>query len=614
MAGRLFSLFLISFGLTLVDLWAEGDQALEVSRGSVELLLLSEYETIGLDAVESDSGILLGLEVQIEPGWYFSWKSLDKENAEPSIVWNLPEGFKIMPLDHEKPKRYQFLGLESYGYPDSVVFLYRLYPSNDVVVGDQVDLSADVEWLLCSNVCQPGSERVSLSLEVDTEDVLSEASERLNREEQSIFKQTSTFEERILNMGFWGWILLAFLGGVLLNLMPCVLPVLSIKLLSLIEGAQEGRSRRIFSGFCYTAGSVFAFSVLAILLFVLRSLGESIGWGFQLQNPYFVVFLVALFFLVGLNLFGVFEVGTSLIGLGAQSGSKGSVGWSSFLMGVLVAIVGAPCIGPFLGAVSGLALQLDPFSGVLIFAVLGLGLAFPFLSIALIPSWIRFIPKPGGWMLTFRRIMGLFMFLSVAFLLWVIGQSAGLSWVFMLLSLLSGLFVFAWALGQWGSINQPRLIRGCVTVAALGAFILVVVLGGQSLSKRYSASQIQNDEVKSLEWWQPWSSEGVEQALAEGRPVFIDFTADWCLICQSNKVFVLNTKKTQALFDRHSILPLRADWTLKDEAIAQALESYGRSGVPVYVLLSPQGGIKILPQTLTYKVLKRNIESLLQPK
>lgn len=614
MAGRFFSLFLISFGLTLVDLWAEGDQALEVSRGSVELLLLSEYETIGLDAAESDSGILLGLEVQIEPGWYFSWKSLDKENAEPSIVWDLPEGFKIMPLDHEKPKRYQFLGLESYGYQDSVVFLYQLYPSNDVVVGDQVDLSADVEWLLCSNVCQPGSKRLSLSLEVGAVGILSEASERLNREEQSLFKQTLSFEERILNMGFIGWMALAFLGGVLLNLMPCVLPVLSIKLLSLIEGAQEGRSRRIFSGFCYTAGSVFAFSVLAILLFVLRSLGESIGWGFQLQNPYFVVFLVALFFLVGLNLFGVFEVGTSLIGLGAQSGSKGSVGWSSFLMGVLVAIVGAPCIGPFLGAVSGLALQLDPFSGVLIFAVLGLGLAIPFLWIALIPSCIRFIPKPGGWMLTFRRIMGLFMFLSVAFLLWVIGQSAGLSGVFMLLSLLSGLFVFAWALGQWGSINQPRLIRGCVTVAAFGAFILVVVLGGQSLSKRYSASQIQNDEVKSLEWWQPWSSEGVEQALAEGRPVFIDFTADWCLICQSNKVFVLNTKKTQALFDRHSILPLRADWTLKDEAIAQALESYGRSGVPVYVLLSPQGGIKILPQTLTYKVLKRNIESLLQPK
>ena len=327
-----------------------------------------------------------------------------------------------------------------------------------------------------------------------------------------------------------------------------------------------------------------------------------------------MVFLVALFFLVGLNLFGVFEVGTSLIGLGAQSGTKSSVGWSSFLMGVLVAIVGAPCIGPFLGAVSGLALQLDPFSGVLIFAVLGLGLAFPFLWIALIPSWIRFIPKPGGWMLTFRRIMGLFMFLSVAFLLWVIGQSAGLSGVFILLSLLSGLFVFAWALGQWGSIYQPRLIRECVTVVAFGAFILVVVLGGQSLTKRYSTSQIQNEEVKSLEWWQPWSSERVEEALAEGRPVFIDFTADWCLICQSNKVFVLNTKKTQALFDRHLILPLRADWTLKDEAIAQALDSYGRSGVPVYVLLSPQGGIKILPQTLSYKVLKRNIESLLQPK
>ena len=176
MAGRFFSLFFLSFGLTLVDhLWAEGDQALEVSRGSVELFLLSEYETLGIDAVESESGFLLGLEVQIESGWHFSWKSFDKENAEPSIVWDIPEGFKIMPLAHKKPKRYEFLGLESYGYQDSVVFLYRLYPSNDVVVGDRVDLSADVEWLLCSNLCQPGSERVSLSLEVGAEGVLSKA-------------------------------------------------------------------------------------------------------------------------------------------------------------------------------------------------------------------------------------------------------------------------------------------------------------------------------------------------------------------------------------------------------------------------------------------------------
>ena len=615
MAGRFFSLFFLSFGLTLVDhLWAEGDQALEVSRGSVELLLFSEYETMGIDSVESESGFLLGLEVQIESGWHFSWKSFDKENPEPSIVWDIPEGFKIMPLAHKKPKRYEFLGLESYGYQDSVVFLYRLYPSNDVVVGDRVDLSADVEWLLCSNICQPGSERVSLSLEVGAEGVLSKASELLNREEHTLFKQTPSFEERILNMGFIGWMALAFLGGVLLNLMPCVLPVLSIKLLSLIEGGQEGRSRRIFSGFCYTAGSVLSFSFLAILLFTLRSFGESIGWGFQLQNPYFLVFLVALFFLVGLNLFGVFEVGTRLIALGGKQGSKGSVGWTSFLMGVLVAIVGAPCIGPFLGAVSGLALQLDPFSGVLVFAVLGLGLAFPFLLIALIPSWIRFLPKSGGWMLTFRKIMGLFMFLSVAFLLWVISQSTGFSGVFMLLSLLLGLFVCVWVMGQWGSINQPQLIRAGVTALAFCAFILVVVLGGQSLSKRYRASQIQSAEVKSLEWWQPWSSERVEQALSEGRFVFIDFTADWCLICQSNKVFVLNTKKTQALFERYSILPLRADWTLKDEAIARALESYGRSGVPLYVLLSPDGGIKILPQTLSYKVLKQNMELLLQAK
>lgn len=633
MHRRILSILLFSIGCSVGMLFAQvtkaagmGADASAPVEGSadppVTLTLLSERGSIDPDSLEAEAGVLIGLEVKIDTGWYFSWQSLEKADAEPTIAWQLPEGFRIESLPQQKPKPYRYLGLESYGYEGEVVFLYRLYPMQKWSEGDVITLTANVEWLLCSDVCIPGSQSLELSLVVAGDRMPSgvevEVAERLKHLEQVLLRQAVmdaerlSFEERILNLGLFGWLFLAFIGGLLLNLMPCVLPVLSIKLVSLIQSVDGEASKRVQSGVFYSLGAILAFIVLAGLLFTLRAIGESIGWGFQLQNPYFIVFLVGLFFVIALNLFGVFELGTSWMALGAKQAPKSSGIWASFATGVLAAIVGAPCIGPFVGGVSALALQLDLFTGVAIFAMLGFGLAFPFFILALFPRWIQWLPKPGPWMLSFKRFMGVLMLLSTGFLIWVVGRSAGFYGILYLCVWLLVLGFSIWTLGRWGSFAQAKALRLAMLSLAMGVFILGVVLSGQAVAERYKASQIDRRVTPSSEgFWKVWSPDLVEKSLLEGRPVFIDFTADWCLICQSNKVFVLNTKKTKALLDRYNVLPLVADWTLRDEAISDALASYGRSGVPLYILLSPEGRIERLPQNLSYGILKQRLEALL---
>jgi thiol:disulfide interchange protein len=640
---RLSSLMLLLWGCSLGSPSAQTVQPVDLeTQPNVNLALIVEQTTFDFEELDFEAGLLIGLEVQVDEGWYFSWKSLEKAEGMPSITWHLPEGFRIETLPQPKPKPYRYLGLKSYGYTGKVLFLYRLYPpmemEMDLEKGVERTLSADVEWLLCSNVCIPGSERLDLSLvfqkgagagagvaTVPTEVNLPVA-EEMKRLEQSLLAKADrlNFEEQILNWGLAGWLFLAFLGGLFLNLMPCVLPVLSIKLVALIQSAESSSFKRMQSGVCYTLGSVIAFIFLAVVLFTLRGLGESVGWGFQLQNPFFLVFLATLFFVIALNLFGVFELGMSLVALGAGAKSSASASGSesgsdlgagtSFATGILVAVVGAPCIGPFLGAVSGLALQLDVITGSLIFALLGLGLAFPFLIIALFPRTIQWLPKPGAWMLNFKRFMGGLMLLSTGFLVWVVAQTAGLNGLIYLGVLFAGLYVSAMILGHYQSLTQPKAIRVATLCFVMLSFALGVFLAGQAITRYYDLSQKDRFELLAKDdFWQPWTPKRVESALLARRPVFIDFTADWCLICQANKVFVLNTKKTKALFESYNVLPLVADWTLKDAAISEALEGYGRSGVPLYVLLTPNGTVTILPQNLSHSLLKQQFEKGLLP-
>ncbi|WP_338768838.1 thioredoxin family protein [Massilia sp. METH4] len=385
-------------------------------------------------------------------------------------------------------------------------------------------------------------------------------------------------------------LLFAFLGGALLNLMPCVFPVLSLKVFHLVQHKEE-RARAVAGGIAYTAGAVLSFVALAGLLLALRAGGAELGWGFQLQSPVFVGVLAALFTLIGLNLAGVFQFGGVLPGSLAGYRARHPV-VDDALSGVLAVAVASPCTAPFMGAALGVALTEPAPQALAIFAVLGLGMAAPYLAVALVPALGRLLPRPGAWMARFKVLMAFPMFATVVWLLWVLGQQTSIDAMAGMAASLVALAFACWTIGT------PVASRG--TRAALATAGLVVLAGAvYSVWPLLKAEPAQASAQASGDW-APWSAEAVSQARAAGKPVFIDFTAAWCITCQFNKRTVLNDAQLLKDFGAKDVVLLRADWTRRDPAITQQLAQLGRSGVPVYVLYGPKDGQpQVLSEVLT---------------
>lgn len=592
----------------------------QAEQSLIEVQLLSERTGISSRNLEPKKGQLIGLKIQLEAGWHLSWDNYEGNKSEPSIQWDLPSGFTLEPIVIPKPEAYSFMGLASEGYKDTVLLLYRLSPPIDsleqqTIEREAISVVANIRWLLCKDICIPGETQAVLELSIADKSQATEHTTELNEvltgSQLSLeTKETLNFEAQVLSFGLLGWLGLAFLGGLILNLMPCVLPVLSIKLMSLFESAHQDQRKILLHGCMYALGTVSSFIILALLLFTLRSLGESVGWGFQLQDPYFVTFLIALFFLIGMNMIGVFEVGLSLVGIGAKASSKQSSSWASLGTGILATIAGAPCVGPFIGGVSGLALQADLWTGLSVFGFMGLGMASPFLLCAGFPNLLKCLPKPGPWMQVFRQIMGMLLIGSAAFLVWVVQQSTGNTGLLYLLCFLVLIALSGWIYGRWGSSNYLNPYRNLVSILAA-----LLVLGGflgvsQNIAKLYGESMNTVNNAAE-DTWASWSEDAVDEVLSNGRIAFVDFTASWCLICQSNKVLVLRTPETAALFEKYKVVPFTADWTLRNSEITRALESYKRSGVPLYLFLTPEGGRKVLPQNLSHAIIEDELLKLL---
>ncbi|HLL12650.1 MAG TPA: thioredoxin family protein [Rubrivivax sp.] len=388
---------------------------------------------------------------------------------------------------------------------------------------------------------------------------------------------TETAQQSLPSLGLA--LLFALAGGLLLNLMPCVFPVLSLKVMGFATHAQAGHRRSLLAGgLAYTAGVVLSFVALAGLLLALRAGGEQIGWGFQLQSPVVVAVLAALFTLIGLNLAGVFEFGSLLPSSLAAARLRHPL-FDSALTGVLAVAVASPCTAPFMGASLGLAVTLPAVQALSVFAALGLGMALPYLAASAWPPLARALPRPGAWMAHFKTLMAFPMFATVVWLVWVLGQQTGIDGAAALLVLLLALAFAAWALG---SPALGRHARRGFSVAALLLGAGALFWAGPALRQEAVASSATGSEV-----WQPWSSEKVSNAQAAGRPVFVDFTAAWCVTCQFNKRTTLADADVQAAFAQRQVLLLRADWTRRDAAISAELARLGRSGVPVYALYSP---------------------------
>ncbi|AAF38858.1 thiol:disulfide interchange protein [Chlamydia pneumoniae TW-183] len=402
-------------------------------------------------------------------------------------------------------------------------------------------------------------------------------------------------------------LIMAFLGGVLLNIMPCVLPLVTLKVYGLIKSAGEHRSSVIANGLWFTLGVVGCFWGLAGVAFILKVLGHNIGWGFQLQEPMFVATLIIVFFLFALSSLGLFEMGTMFANLGGKlqssemkSSNNKAVG--AFFNGILATLVTTPCTGPFLGSVLGLVMSLSFLQQLLIFTAIGLGMASPYLVFSVFPKMLSVLPKPGGWMSTFKQLTGFMLLVTVTWLVWIFGSETSTTSVVVLLGGLWLAGLGAWILGRWGTPVSPKKQRVCASLlffAFLGGAISV-----SGLASHYFAEPQQTVSVNEDSLWQPFSLEKLAQLRAQGRPVFVNFTAKWCLTCQMNKP-VLYGDAVQKMFETHGIVTLEADWTRKDPGITEELARLGRASVPSYVYYPGDNSAPVvLPEKITQNLLE----------
>ena len=402
-----------------------------------------------------------------------------------------------------------------------------------------------------------------------------------------------------------GWLtalLLAFVGGMVLNLMPCVFPVLSIKLLSLTQhGSAASHPARALRrhALAYSVGVVLSFLALAALLLALRAAGSAIGWGFQLQEPGVVFVLALLFFTLGLNLMGVFEFGGWLpSGLAAWRDRRPAI--DAFAAGVLAVVAASPCTAPFMGAALGYAITQAPAVGLSVFAALGLGMALPYAALVLLPGWRARLPRPGAWMLRLKQALAFPMFLTVVWLLWVLGQQTGIDGAAKALIALLALGFVVWLLSgpARGAVAQGRRWGRRAVAALVLVGVGVWSWPGAGLPAGTAAASVPAPgSVEAA--WAPYDEAVISERLAAGRPVFVDFTAAWCVSCQVNKRLVLHTASTMQAFAQAQVVLMRADWTQRDPSITDALARLGRNGVPVYVLLRPGREPLLLPEILT---------------
>lgn len=686
-------------------------------------------------AVEPGGKVWLGIHLEQDEGWHTYWKNPGDAGLPTSVSWQLPEGFSVSALLWPAPHRYVEAGdLVTYGYEGHALLMAEL--TVPATASGAVAISADVDWLMCKELCVPGSQSVELTLQVggtappvpaaDTT-LFAEARSRLPRAEIDGIRWTRALELSPLPTGQrahavvavdgladpvatdWTWfpeyreqlfaaeatarvedgrlllavpltvaaeagpgridwggvlelaregaaplfldvaipievaaegaavqadptglvaaalgagnlssvpapvggnllyyLLLALAGGVILNVMPCVLPVLSLKVMSFVHHAGEHRSVQFRLGLMFTAGVLASFLALALVVIGLQAAGELVGWGFQFQNPAFVVVMAAVVFAFGLSLFGVYEI-ILPVQIGGSGGRKGAYA-ESFLNGVLATALATPCTAPLLGSALGFAFS-QPASVILgIFLTAGLGLSLPYLLLSLNPGWLRFVPKPGAWMDRFKQFMGFLLMATLIWLLWVLGQQVGLD---ALASVMAFLLVVGFALWLYGSmltLSSSNLRRTVVWVV-----VLALVTGAwiQFVSDRVGADAVASHGARTGHGDATvFSVETLEAEVAAGKTVFIDFTAAWCMTCKVNERTVIQSDDVQQTLADLGVVTLVGDWTNRDETITRVLRQYGRSGVPFYAVF-PAGRLDepiVLPEVITRSLLIEALE------
>ncbi|MBF2066287.1 MAG: thioredoxin family protein [Calothrix sp. C42_A2020_038] len=401
-------------------------------------------------------------------------------------------------------------------------------------------------------------------------------------------------------------LLLAFIGGIILNLMPCVFPVLSIKALSIAQKSQASIKQVRLEALAFMAGVLTSFGAVGGTLLILRSLGEQIGWGFQLQSPVFVTLMAYLMFAVGLSLSGVFIFGAALMGVGQSLVSRsGYLG--EFFTGIFATLIATPCTAPFMATAIGVALTQPPLIAIAIFEVLGFGLALPYVLICFTPGLQRILPKPGAWMETLSQVLAFPMYAATAWLVWILTLQAGTNG---LAAALAGIVLIGFAAWFHQKTRFAKVLWQ--RLGTVGALVVVgFALTLAQIPSQTTTTIANHQQSNSLIDWQPYTSVRLTELRRSGKPVFVNFSAAWCVSCLVNEQVALNQSDTVAAFKAKGVTPLKADWTNRNPEITKALESFGRSGVPLYVLYSGANEQPIiLPQSLSVSEILNSLQRI----
>jgi thiol:disulfide interchange protein len=552
-----------------------------VQDGAVEAELIAEVQSI-----KPGQPFSVGLRLKHAPNWYTYHFNPGDNGLGTILEWNLPPGFKTEKIKWPKPKTLTHAGKTDYIHEDEILLVIQLTPPQ-ILTKEIIELKAQAHWISCSKkekVCVPGKVNVSLTLPVTQTD----SPVKLNSKWKTHFEKTrEDFAlEQTMPLLSLKIIILAFVGGLILNMMPCVFPVLGIKIMGFVNQATKTTHKATIHGLVFTAGVLISFWTLAGIIIFLRAGGDALGWGFQLQYPSFVFILTLVFFMFALNLTGLFEIGGTALRIGSFLIKKTSYS-GSFLSGILATTIATPCTAPFLASALGAALGLAPLQSLFLFTVIALGFSAPTLVLSALPALIKALPKPGPWMESFKCIMAFPLFATTGYLIWVLGGQVGeYGLLFVLLSLVL-VSMGAWIYGRWATTKKTRRIA---QVFSLGFILGAVWLGYPKTN---------NDHLL----WQQWSPELVRAIRKEGKPVYVDFTARWCATCQTNKALVLSSQKLLNAFKEKEVILIKADWTKKNPLIAKALTEFGRSAVPLNLIYLPgkQAPI-VLPVILTPEI------------
>jgi thiol:disulfide interchange protein len=689
--------------------------ALGLSAQALAEPVKTKYSTIDLVAEQAslpaDGGsITVGFFIEPDQTWHAYWANPGDAGMEPSISWELPDGFEAGAFVFPTPHLLPFGELNTYGYEEPILLMSTVTVPGGLTAGDSIVLAGSARWVVCDDqICVPERADVSLTMvvgdgsdnadvaelfagaraklpvdlgwpaqfsirddkvtfeiaaengPVDLEDAYlfiesrklvkyisqsagftragitfaMEAGRRANEEEATPAIFTYTDSDGVHQavaltiskadgplaaagsaviatdggLGFWEAAFYAFLGGIILNLMPCVFPILSMKALSLVNMAKQDQRAARESGLIYTLGVLLAFAVIGFAILGFRAAGNAVYWGFQFQNGPVNMLVAMLMVVIGLNLLGVFEVGTRIMGVG-QELTQGGERKAAFFTGVLAVVVATPCGAPFMATAIGFAFQQSSAILVTIFLALGFGLAFPYLLLSFVPNIGKKMPKPGQWMETFKHFLAFPMFLAALYFFWVGGRVLGVS------SMFAGLvtaLALAFTLWAYGKAAMAKTKGVWYTTALVG------LLATGYVFTKIDASQVVLDEEGhavagtlgglELEHFDP---DRVKQYIADGQPVFVYFTADWCISCKANERVALSTDTVAEAFNSRGIKVVEGDWTLEDPAITAWLEMYDRAGVPLY-LYFPRGSsletVTILPQILTPGIVVDAIEA-----